>query len=141
MGMTRRGLWELRKNVQKYGMEKTVAGTKRDPLPGGKIWNKIPEWIEKEVEKLWYDTQNPLSSLSNPSLHSLSLDKRRVKRTRTDFSLLFPKEKGNNFLKKAPKPTFSRCLNFRSLFLHRGMLDLFFDFLFGQYFLSQSYLF
>jgi len=56
LGMTRQGFWKLRKNVQKYGMEKAVVGRKRGPLPGCRIWNRTPAWIEEKVEELWYDT-------------------------------------------------------------------------------------
>ena len=56
LGITRQGLWKLRRNVNKYGIAKGILGRKRGPLPGSTTWNRVPSWIEDEVESLWDDS-------------------------------------------------------------------------------------
>jgi hypothetical protein len=56
LGISRQGLWKLRKNVEKYGMERGIRGRKRGPMPGSVSWNRVPKWIEEQVESLWDDT-------------------------------------------------------------------------------------
>lgn len=70
--MTRQGLWKLRKNVERYGMEKAVTGRKRGPLPGCQIWNRTPAWIEDKIEDLWYDSPDRLVWLLEDLLIEIS---------------------------------------------------------------------
>ena len=52
LGISRQGLWKLRKRVNKRGFG-VVTGRKRGPKPYQKIWNKTPAWIEDTVEELF----------------------------------------------------------------------------------------
>jgi len=106
LGMTRQGLWKLRKNVERYGMEKAVAGRKRGPLPGCKIWNRTPVWIEKEIEDLWYDTggvgADRLVWLLEDGL--IKISRATVYRILVRRRLIIPKEKS----KKKPAQLYTK---------------------------------
>ena len=95
LGMTRQGLWKLRRNVEKHGMEKAVTGRKRGPLPGCRIWNRTPTWIEEKVENLWYDTggvgADRLAWLLEDSF--IEISRATVYRILVRRRLLRPKEK------------------------------------------------
>jgi transposase InsO family protein len=52
LGISRQGLWKLRKKVSLYGLE-TIMGRKRGPKPYVRIWNRTPEWMEHIVEDLY----------------------------------------------------------------------------------------
>ena len=52
LGMSRQGLWKLKKQVAKYGWE-ALTGLKRGPKPYQRAWNKTPVWMEDTVEKLF----------------------------------------------------------------------------------------
>lgn len=52
LGITRQGLWKLRKNYRRYGL-KALVGRKRGPQPGIAVHNKTPEWAEEVVEKAY----------------------------------------------------------------------------------------
>ncbi len=52
LGITRQGLWKLRKKVEAYGLS-TVVGRKRGPKPPIRIWNRTPSWMEEKVENLF----------------------------------------------------------------------------------------
>lgn len=52
LGITRQGLWKLRKNFKQCG-NLALIGRKRGPRPGTQIHNRTPEWIEKKIEKIY----------------------------------------------------------------------------------------
>jgi len=52
LGITRQGLWKLRKIVEKHGWE-AVIGLKRGPKSYHRVWNRTPVWIEETVEDLF----------------------------------------------------------------------------------------
>lgn len=52
LGISRQGLWKLRKRIGTHGME-SILGLKRGPKPYTRIWNKTPAWIEDTVERLF----------------------------------------------------------------------------------------
>lgn len=52
LGISRQGLWRLRKRVNRYGLT-TVVGRKRGPKSYTRIWNRTPLWIEETVESLF----------------------------------------------------------------------------------------
>ena len=52
LGISRQGLWKLRKRVSEDGLI-SVLGRKRGPKPYSKIWNRTPSWIEDTVERLF----------------------------------------------------------------------------------------
>ena len=52
LGMSRQGLWKLKKQVAKYGWE-ALTGLKRGPKPYQRAWNKTPVWMEDKVEELF----------------------------------------------------------------------------------------
>ena len=52
LGITRQGLWKLRKKVSLYGLD-TVTGRKRGPKSYTRVWNRTPEWMEDTVEQLY----------------------------------------------------------------------------------------
>ena len=54
LGMTRQGLWKLRKNYRQYG-RKALVGLKRGPKPYNKPWNRTPKEIEERVEELFLE--------------------------------------------------------------------------------------
>jgi len=56
LGITRQGLWKLRRNIDRYGLERGLLGRKRGPLPGSLTWNRTPAWIEDKVQSLWDTT-------------------------------------------------------------------------------------
>jgi len=52
LGITRQGLWKLRKNVEKYGSS-AVIGRKRGPKTYHRVHNRVPEWVEDTVERFF----------------------------------------------------------------------------------------
>lgn len=52
LGITRQGLWKLRRNYHRYGL-RALVGRKRGPGAGVLIHNKTPEWLEEELEKVY----------------------------------------------------------------------------------------
>lgn len=52
LGMTRQGLWKLRKQVKEHG-EQAITGCKRGPKSYHKAHNRKDEWIEVQVERLF----------------------------------------------------------------------------------------
>ena len=52
LGITRQGLWKLRRNYHHYG-QSALVGRKRGPRAGILIHNKTPEWLEEELEKVY----------------------------------------------------------------------------------------
>src|SRR3989344_552523 len=50
LGITRQGLWKLRKSVEKYGSG-AVTGRKRGPKAYKRAHNRTQKWIEDTVEK------------------------------------------------------------------------------------------
>lgn len=50
LGITRQGLWKLRKSVEKYGAN-AVTGRKRGPKSYYRVHNRTDKWIEDTVEK------------------------------------------------------------------------------------------
>lgn len=50
LGITRQGLWKLRKSVEKYGSS-AVTGRKRGPKSYYRVHNRTDKWIEETVEK------------------------------------------------------------------------------------------
>lgn len=54
LGVTRQGLWKIKKRVENGGYTKTnLLGSKPGPRSYKRVWNRTEEWIEKEVEKSW----------------------------------------------------------------------------------------
>src|SRR3990167_3242207 len=52
LGITRQGLWKLRKSVERYGSS-AVTGRKRGPKTYHRVYNRVPEWIEDTVERFF----------------------------------------------------------------------------------------
>jgi hypothetical protein len=52
LGMTRQGLWKLRRNYKAYGNQ-ALIGRKPGPQPGCAIHNRTPEWIEERLEAVY----------------------------------------------------------------------------------------
>jgi len=52
LGITRQGLWKLRKRYQQYGYL-ALAGRKRGPRPGIRPHNRTPAWVEEKVEQIY----------------------------------------------------------------------------------------
>ncbi len=50
LGITRQGLWKLRRSVEKYGSS-TITGRKRDPKGYQRPINRTERWIENTVAK------------------------------------------------------------------------------------------
>ena len=50
LGITRQGLWKLRKSVNRYGSS-AITGRKRGPKAYRKAYNRTEKWIEDTVEK------------------------------------------------------------------------------------------
>ena len=50
LGITRQGLWKLRRSVEKYGSS-AITGRKRGPKAYKKSYNRTEKWIEDTVEK------------------------------------------------------------------------------------------
>ena len=53
LGMTRQGLWKLRKRYHQYGLL-GLTGRKRGPRPGVVPINKTPAWVEEKIERIYY---------------------------------------------------------------------------------------
>ena len=53
LGMTRQGLWKLRRKVEEFGWS-SITGRKRGPSPLSPIHNKTPEWVEEVVEQAFF---------------------------------------------------------------------------------------
>lgn len=52
LGITRQGLWKLRKSVEKYGSS-AVTGRKRGPKTYYRVHNRTSTWIEDTVERFF----------------------------------------------------------------------------------------
>jgi len=52
LGMTRQGLWKLRKNHHKHG-NLALVGRKRGPKSWYRVHNRTPEWVEEKVEDIY----------------------------------------------------------------------------------------
>jgi len=52
LGITRQGLWKLRKSFKKHGNQ-ALIGRKRGPKSWYRVHNRTPEWIEEKVEKIY----------------------------------------------------------------------------------------
>ena len=52
LGITRQGLWKLRKQYKEYG-DKALVGKKRGPRSWYQVHNRTPAWIEEKVEKIY----------------------------------------------------------------------------------------
>lgn len=50
LGITRQGLWKLRRSVEKHGST-AITGRKRGPKVYRRAYNRSPKWIEDTVEK------------------------------------------------------------------------------------------
>ena len=55
LGMSRQGVWKMRKRIALYGLE-SVVGRKRGPKTYHRVWNRTPEWFEEHVESLFDQT-------------------------------------------------------------------------------------
>ena len=53
LGITRQGLWKLRKNYREYGNQ-ALLGRKRGPKSWFRVYNRTPEWIEEKIEKIYF---------------------------------------------------------------------------------------
>ena len=51
-GMTRQGLWKLRKSYQAHG-NLALVGRKRGPKSWYRVHNRTPEWVEEKVEDIY----------------------------------------------------------------------------------------
>ena len=54
LGITRQGLWKLRKNYREHGL-KGLVSRKRGPKSWFRVHNRTPEWMEKRVEQAFTD--------------------------------------------------------------------------------------
>ncbi len=52
LGITRQGLWKLRKQYRQYG-NRVLGGRKRGPKQYHRVWNRTPEWVEEKIEKIY----------------------------------------------------------------------------------------
>lgn len=55
LGVSRQGIWKMRKRVSLYGLE-SVVGRKRGPKTYHRVWNRTPEWFEEHIESLFDQT-------------------------------------------------------------------------------------
>jgi transposase InsO family protein len=54
LGITRQGLWKLRKNYSQYGNQ-ALLGRKRGPKSWFRVHNRTPQWVEDKVADLYTD--------------------------------------------------------------------------------------
>ena len=52
LGITRQGLWKLRKNFKKHG-NIALIGRKRGPKSWYRVHNRTPKWVEKRIEEIY----------------------------------------------------------------------------------------
>lgn len=52
LGLTRQGLWKLRKSFREHG-NLALVGRKRGPKSWYRVHNRTPEWLEEKVEKVY----------------------------------------------------------------------------------------
>lgn len=52
LGISRQGLWKLRKKVEQHGMD-AITGLKRGPKVYHRAYNRTPRWIEETVERFF----------------------------------------------------------------------------------------
>src|SRR3972149_2036409 len=52
LGISRQGLWKLRRKVDEFGLE-SVVGRKRGPKYYNLPYNRTPKWIEETVDDLF----------------------------------------------------------------------------------------
>ena len=52
LGITRQGLWKLRKNFKEHGNQ-ALLGRKRGPKSWFRVHNRTPEWTEEKIEKIY----------------------------------------------------------------------------------------
>lgn len=52
LGLTRQGLWKLRRNYAQYGNQ-ALLGRKRGPKSWFRVHNRVPEWVEDKVVDLY----------------------------------------------------------------------------------------
>ena len=52
LGITRQGLWKLRRSYQRYGL-KALVGRRRGPKSWFRVHNRTPEWVEDKVANLY----------------------------------------------------------------------------------------
>ena len=99
LGITRQGLWKLRRRVDRYGLERGLLGRKRGPLPGSTTWNRTPKWIEDEVKRLWDTTgAGPDRLVWFLEEHGIQISRSTVYRILVRRRLIAPK------IKEAKKP-------------------------------------
>jgi transposase InsO family protein len=55
LGISRQGLWKLRKKVALYGLD-NVTGRKRGPKTYHRVWNRTPVWFEEHIEEVFTQT-------------------------------------------------------------------------------------
>ena len=56
LGITRQGLWKLRKSFREHG-NLALVGRKRGPKSWFRVHNRTPEWVEDQVAALWQEHQ------------------------------------------------------------------------------------
>jgi len=104
LGITRQGLWKLRKKVEAYGPS-TVVGRKRGPKTYHRVWNRTPEWMEEKVSDLFTSYgvgQDRLQWLLDDCL--ITLSRATIYRILVRRRLLVPRMHG----KRAPVILYSK---------------------------------
>lgn len=72
LSLSRSGFWKLRVSYRKYGTI-SLTGRKRGPKSCDRVWNRVPEEVEKEVVGLYYQYG------VGPDRIAFLLDERRIK--------------------------------------------------------------
>jgi transposase InsO family protein len=100
LGITRQGLWKLRKNFKEHS-NLALLGRKRGPKSWFRVHNRTPEWAEEKVEKIYLDYGGGPDTLLwviedyyHDELGWINLSRSTIYRILVRRRLLFPKSRG-----------------------------------------------
>lgn len=106
LGITRQGLWKLRKNFKLHG-NKALLGRKRGPKSWYRVHNRKPEWVEEKVEEIFLkfgagpDTLLwVIKDFYHDSLGSVNLSRSTIYRILVRRRLLFKKSLSQKDLRR-----------------------------------------
>jgi len=97
LGITRQGLWKLRKSFKEHG-NLALIGCKRGPKGWFRVHNRTPQWAEEKVEKIYLDYGGGPDTLLwviqdyyHDELGWINLSRSTIYRILVRRRLLFPK--------------------------------------------------